>query len=172
MPRPLTAAAAAGVAAFCCFLLTTTATSARQTPASCTLLEAKSSILASNLPARVRQDAAGREGGGIDRLICRDLTSDGRKDMVASVYAPGVGVEAWVFIRALKKAWKLDYRRTGLMRAKVTVSGTAVTETEPVYRPGDSKPCCPSGGQKHHRFKWRSGKMVQVRAWQTGGAKP
>jgi len=172
MPRPLTAAAAAGVAAFCCVVLTTTATSAHEAGAPCTLLDAKSAILASNLPVRVRQDAAGREGSGIDRVICRDLTSDSRKDMVASVYARAVGVEAWVFIRAVRKGWRLDYRRTGLMRAKVSVSSNGVTETDPVYRPGDTKPCCPTGGQKHYRFKWRGGKMVQVRAWHTGRVEP
>jgi len=170
MRRSLPAAAAAGVAAFACVVLTATATSAPEATAPCSLLAAKSGILASNLPMRVKKDAAGREGSGIDRLICRDLTADGRKDMVVSVFSKAVGVEAWVFFRAPASGWKLAFWRTGLMRAKVGVSGNAVNETDPVYRPGDMKPCCPTGGQKHYRFKWLRGKMVQVRAWHTGRA--
>src|SRR3954462_6336881 len=97
MPRPMTAVVAAGAAAFASIALAATATGASRAAAPCTLLAAKSGILSSNLPMGLKHDAAGRDGSGIDRLICRDLTGDGRKDMVASVYSPSRGVEAWVF---------------------------------------------------------------------------
>lgn len=168
MPRPVTALAAAGVAAAACIVITATATGAPREAASCTLLSAKSEILSSDLPMRVKMDAAGRAGSGIDRLICRDLTGDRRKDMVASVFAKSVGVEAWVFFRAASKGWRLSFRRTGLVRAQVRVSGTGVIETDPIFRPGDTRPCCPTGGLKHYRFEWQRGKMVKIRAWQTG----
>jgi len=135
------------------------------------LLAAKSGILASDLPMRVKHDAAGHAGTGIDRLICRDLTSDGRKDMIASVYSGGAtGVEAWVFFRAALKGWRLSFSRTRLVLAQVRVSGSAVIETDPVYRVGDKRPCCPTGGQKHLRFQWQRGAMVKVRVWHTRGA--
>jgi hypothetical protein len=115
----------------------------------------------------LKHDAAGRNGSGIDRLICRDLTGDGRKDMVASVFSRPRGVEAWVFFRATPSGWSLSFRRTGLLAAHVGVKGKRVVETDPVFRPGDARPCCPSGGQKHYRFQWLRGKMAKVRAWHT-----
>jgi hypothetical protein len=169
MPRPLTALAAAGVAALACVAVATTALSAPDASGPCTLLAAKSGILASDLPMHVKRDAAGRGGNGINRLICRDLTYDGRKDMLASVYAASVGVEAWVFSRGRPKDWDLAFARTALVRAQVKVTTTAIVESDPVFRPGDNRPCCPTGGQKHYRFQWQHGKMVKVRAWQTGG---
>ncbi len=167
MPRPLTAVAAAGVAAFACIALAAAATGAPRAAAPCALLAAKSGILSSNLPMRLKHDAAGREGSGIDRLICRDLTRDGRKDMVASVFSKPRGVEAWVFFRAASSGWRLSFRRTGLVAAQVEVARKGVEETDPVFRPGDARPCCPSGGQKHYRFEWLRGKMAKVRAWHT-----
>jgi hypothetical protein len=169
MPRPLTALVAAGVAVLAGVVSTasTSSASGTATPA-CTLLAAKSGILQSNLPMRVKRDAAGHAGTGIDRLICRDLTYDGRKDMVASVYAGGQArTEAWVFFRAVIGGWHLSFDRTGLVRATIRVSGAAVIESDPVYRVGDKRPCCPTGGLKHYRFQWQRGKMVKVRVWRT-----
>ena len=169
MPRPLTALAAASVVAFTCVVLTAAATGTRVS-SPCSLLAAKSGILASNLPLRVKHDAAGRDGTGIDRLVCRDLTSDGRKDMTTSISAGATGIEAWVFFRATTSGWRLAFRRTGLVRARVKVLPTAVVEIDPIFRPGDKRPCCPTGGQNHYRFQWQRGKMVQVRSWHTSGA--
>jgi hypothetical protein len=120
------------------------------------------------LPTRIKRDAAGRNGSGIDRLLCRDLTYDGHKDMVAS-FASGraIGVEAWVFFRAAGSGWKLSFRRLDLVRASVKLSGTAVIESDPVYRTSDKRPCCPTGGMQHYRFAWQRGKMVSVRVWHT-----
>ena len=167
MPRPLSALAAPGVAAVACIAVTASATSAVRSSAPCTVLAAKSGILSSDLSTRVKQDAAGRSGSGIDRVICRDLTGDSRKDMVVSVYAPAVGIEAWVFFRAAADAWKLSFRRTGLLRASVRIENRSVLESDPVYKAGDKRPCCPTGGHDYHRFKWRRGKMISVRTWHT-----
>jgi hypothetical protein len=118
---------------------------------------------------KVKRDAAGRAGSGIDRLICKDLTYDGRKDMVASVYSgAAVGVEAWVFFRAVPSGWRLAFSRSGLVRAKIRVAAVSVLESDPVYRGGDRKPCCPTGGLKHYRFQWQRGKMAKTRVWHTG----
>jgi hypothetical protein len=171
MSRPLTALAAAGVVVLAgVFLIASTSSASRTGAPPCTLLAAKSGILQSNLPIGVKRDAAGHAGSGIDRLICRDLTYDGRKDMVATVYSGGqAGVEAWVFFRAVVGGWRLSFDRTGLVRATVRISRTAVIETDPVYRVGDKRPCCPSGGQKHYRFQWQRAKMVKIRVWHTRG---
>ena len=166
--RPLSALAAAGAAALATVSLTVGGSSARGAAApTCTLLAAKSGILASDLPLKVRRDAAGRKGTGIDRLICRDLTYDSRKDMVVSVYAGALGMEAWVFFRAAPRGWRLAFRRTGLVRAHIRVSGGGVTETDPIFKPADKRPCCPSGGRRHVRFEWQRGEMVKVRTWRT-----
>src|SRR5262245_48342502 len=157
MPRPLTVLAATGVAVFAGVIQSGPASSART--ATCTVLAAKSEILDSKLPKQVKPDAAGQSGTGIDRLFCRDFTDDNRKDMVASVYSTDVGVEAWVLFRATTKGWKLAFRRTGLVRAEIAVSGEVITESRPVYRGGDKRPCCPTGGLNHIRFEWRKGKM-------------
>jgi hypothetical protein len=118
----------------------------------------------------LRHDAAGRDGAGIDRLVCRDLTHDGRKDMTTSISGGATGMEAWVFFRASTSGWRLAFRRTGLVRAQVKVQPTAVVETDPVFRPGDKRPCCPTGGEQHYRFQWQRGKMVKVRSWHSPGA--
>jgi hypothetical protein len=165
MPRPLSALAAAGVAALALVALTATATGAPRAVADCTVLAAKSGILASNLPMRIKHDAAERMGSGIDRLICRDLTGDGRKDMVASVFSKARGIEAWVFFRAMPSEWRLSFRRIDLLAARIGVVRNGVNEVDPVFRQGDQRPCCPSGGQKHYRFVWLRGKMVKIRAW-------
>lgn len=171
MSRPVIALAAAGVAALIGVVPTATSSRVSDTrTAPCTLLAAKSGILASGLPMKVKHDAAGRAGTGIDRLVCRDLTYDGRKDMLASVYSGATGVEAWVFFRAVVSGWRLSYRRLGLLRAQVKVVGTAVIEVDPVYRVGDKRPCCPTGGLKHYRVQWQRGRMVKVRVWHTGPA--
>ena len=167
MPRPLSALAAAGAAALATVSVTVGVSGARSAAApACTLLAAKSGILASDLPLKVKRDAAGREDAGIDRLICRDLTYDGRKDMIVSVFAGSAGIEAWVFFRAAGKGWRLSFRRTGLVRAHIRVAERGVTETRPIFRPGDKRPCCPTGGRRHMRFEWR-GEMVKVRTWRT-----
>ena len=171
MSRPLRALAASAVAALAAVVLTASTSNASKTAtAPCTLLAAKSGILESNLPMRVKRDAAGRAGTGIDRLICRDLTYDGRKDMVASVYSgEEAGVEAWVFFRAVARGWRLSFDRTGLVRATIRVSGLGVIEIDPVYRAGDKRPCCPTGGEKNYRFQWQRGQMVTIRVWRTNG---
>jgi len=88
--------------------------------------------------------------------------------MVASVASGrAIGVEAWVFFRGVVSGWKLTFHRIDLVRATVVLSGTAVIESDPVYRVGDKRPCCPSGGLKHFRFEWQRGKMVTVRVWHT-----
>jgi hypothetical protein len=169
MTRLLTVLAAVGVASLSGVFLTASASSAPDGGASaCTLLAAKSGILASNLPKRVKRDAVGKEGSGIDRLICHDLTYDGRKDMVASVRAGGAaGVEAWVFFRSVARGWKLSFRRIDLIRAKIKIAGEAIVESDPVYRRGDKRPCCPTGGSKHYRFEWQGGRMLTARVWRT-----
>lgn len=170
MPQLVPALAAAGVAALSGVFLTSAASAPDADAPPCTLLAAKSGILASSLPAQVKRDAAGRNGSGIDRLICRDLTYDGRKDMVATV-ASGrpIGIEAWVFFHAMGNGWKLSFRRIDLVRASVKLSGTAVLESDPVYRDTDERPCCPTGGTRHYRFGWQRGKMVTIRVWHTQG---
>jgi hypothetical protein len=134
----------------------------------CTVLAARAGILSSNLPRRVKLDAGGKYGGGVDKLICRDFTRDGRKDMVATVLSGGTAAtEAWVLFRAKKQGWKLAFRRTGLYKAGVKAKGRAVVESDPVFQTNDQN-CCPTGGYDHRRYSWRRGRMQLAHTWHTG----
>ncbi len=129
---------------------------------------AKAAIISSkNLPERVRLDATGRYGAGVDTLICRDLTHDGRIDMAASVNSGGTaGIEAWVAFRVTNNRWKMIFHRTGLYKALIRYLAGDIVETDPVYKARDPV-CCPTGGFDHQRFHWRVRRFVVVRTWHT-----
>jgi hypothetical protein len=167
MTRPPTVIAGLCSATVLALSLTVAASSAPVALPACTALAAKAGILSSNLPRRVKQDATGHFGAGLDRLICRDLTSDGRKDMVASVFSGGTaGVEAWVIFRATSNRWKLAFRRVNLYKVGIRSTPGGIVEIDPVYRANDPN-CCPSGGYDHTLYHWKSGKFSAGRTWHT-----
>lgn len=167
MTRPFPVIAAFCSAAVLCLSLAVTASGAPDAVPACTALAAKAGILSSNLPRKIKQDAAGRTGAGIDRLICRDLTGDGRKDMVASIFSGGTaGVEAWVVFRATSNGWKLVFRRLNLYRAGIRSTPAGIVEFDPVYGANDPN-CCPSRGYDHTLYRWKAGKFVVGRTWHT-----
>lgn len=132
---------------------------------SCSRTGAKRAIAASKLPQRVKVDASGRYGAGIDRLICRDLTRDGTKEMVASIYSGGTaGDHAWIVFASTRRGWKVLLRRLNLYKVGIRPAPTGIVETLPVYNPDDSN-CCPSGGFDHQLFRWRHGRFVVARSW-------
>ncbi len=140
MTRSPTLVAAFCAAAVVALLLSVAASSAGESKLGCTVLAAKVGILSAKLPKKVKLDATGRSGAGIDRLICKDLTGDGRKDMVASVFSGGTaGVEA-----------------------------SGIVEIDPLYAADGTDPnCCPSRGYDHTLYRWKSGKFVVGRTWHT-----
>ncbi|HEX9415918.1 MAG TPA: hypothetical protein VF895_04355 [Gaiellaceae bacterium] len=169
MTRSPTLVAAFCAAAVVALLLSVAASSAGESKLGCTVLAAKVGILSAKLPKKVKLDATGRSGAGIDRLICKDLTGDGRKDMVASVFSGGTaGVEAWVVFRATPRGWKLVFRRLDLYRAGIRLAPAGIVEIDPLYAADGTDPnCCPSRGYDHTLYRWKSGKFVVGRTWHT-----
>ena len=136
----------------------------------CSRPAAKRAIVASKLPQRVKIDASGRFGAGIDRLICRDLTGDGRKDMVASIFSGGTaGDHAWLVFAQTQRGWKLALRRLNLYKVGIRAASGGVVETLPIYHADDPN-CCTSGGFNHRLYRFRHGRFVVARTWHT--AKP
>ena len=135
----------------------------------CSRAAAKRAIAASNLPKRVKIDASGRYGAGIDRLICRDLTGDGQKEMVASIFSGGTaGDHSWLVFAATRRGWKLAFRRLNLYKVGIRAASHGIVETLPVYNQDDAN-CCPSGGFDHRLYRWRHGQFVVARSWHTKG---
>jgi hypothetical protein len=158
--RPLAIIAAVAGAAF---VLSVSAFSDAAGGTACSLRAARAAIGSSNLPAPVKEDASARYSG-IDRLICRDLTGDGRNDMVATVHSGGTaGVEAWVAFKRVGRGWKLVFRRLG-HKVLIRSVPVGIVEIAPVYMDGDPN-CCPSGGFDHTLFKWKSGRFAVARSW-------
>jgi hypothetical protein len=126
----------------------------------CTVLVARDRIIsAPKLPRSVRDDAAGMNGGGVDRLICRDVTFDKRTDMTVLITSTAnSGVTAWVVFRA-KRKWVLSLARVHVHQCAVKTKHHDLLEKEPAK----------SGGYVHRRFHWdRAHKDFDVlRKWYT-----
>jgi len=130
---------------------------------SCTRPAAKTAILASSALRRLWPTL--REGGGVDTLICHDLTRDGAPDMAATIFSGGTaGDIAWVVLRRRAGRWTLALRvlqgyKLGLFRV-----GSDLVESTPVYRRNDPN-CCPTGGFDHRRFHWTGARFAVARRW-------
>jgi len=124
----------------------------------CTVFVARARIISSTkLPRSVRNDAAGMNGGGVDHLICRDVTADGRKDMTVLIATTATsGVTAWVTFRA-KKKWSLALARVHVTKCVVKYKRGDLVETQPAQ----------TGGFDHRRYHWRDAHFVVVRKWHT-----
>jgi hypothetical protein len=133
----------------------------------CSVLTARDRILASTLPQSVKDAAGGVNGGGVDRIICRDVTFDHVPDMTVLVASGGAArVTAWVVFRARKTSWQLVLRRLNLFRASVSWVKGDLVETVAVFRKTDLA-CCPTGGHNHTRLHWQRHKFVTLRFWHT-----
>lgn len=133
----------------------------------CTVLTARDRILASSLPQSVKDLVGGADGGGVDRILCRDVTADGVADMTVLVSSGGPArVTAWVVFRARKTSWQLVLRRLNLYRASIAWMKGDLVETVAVLRKTDQL-CCPTGGHDRTRFHWKRTRFVPVRFWHT-----
>ena len=136
----------------------------------CSRSAAKRAIAASKLPKRVKIDASGRYGAGVNRLLCRELTRDKQEDMVASIYSGGTaGDHAWIVFASTQRGWKLLFRRLDLYKVGLRAASNGIVETLPLYKRDDPN-CCPTGGFDHKLFRRRHGRFALARAWHT--AKP
>lgn len=132
----------------------------------CSKAAAKAAVLASSLPQRWKDEARHKYGPyeGLDGTICRDFTRDGQIDMAATFASGGTaGDVAWVLFRRVGSGWKLAIARLHDYKLTLTVRGSDIVETLPVYRRNDAN-CCPTGGFDHRLFHWNGGRFV-VRFW-------
>ena len=131
----------------------------------CSAAAAKKAILAAPALKSLRLYLARGSGGGVDTLICHDLTGDGKGDMAVSIFSGGTaGDIAWVAFRRAQGKWVLalaqeDRYKVGLFRV-----GSDLVDSQPVYRKHDPN-CCPTGGFDHRRFHWNVSRFVQIRRW-------
>jgi hypothetical protein len=168
--RSLAAAGTAGILGALTFAVSSTAMPGVETKRqACTVLAARDRILASTLPQSVKDAAGGMNGGGVDRIICRDVTADRIPDMTVLIASGGAArVTAWVVFRARRTSWQLTLRRLDLYRASVGWVKGDLVETVAVLRKTDQV-CCPTGGHDHTRFHWKhsTSRFLAVSFWHT-----
>ena len=129
----------------------------------CTRAAAKRAIVSSTLLKPIWGTV--RSGGGVDKLICHDLTGDRTAEMAVTIFSGGTaGDIAWVVFQRQAGRWQpvlrnLQGYKVGLFRV-----GTDLVESQAVYRKTDPN-CCPSGGVDHRRFHWNGSRFVVVRRW-------
>jgi hypothetical protein len=133
-------------------------------PGECSRAEAKQSVLASQLPAplkeRVRVHRYGR--GGIGWIYCFDVTGDRRRDMILTFASGGSGGDVgWVIFRRLPSGrfrLALD-RHIGPVKLFLTFQGADVVEHNPVVYH--------SPEYDHARWRWTGSRFAIVRKWHT-----
>ena len=126
-------------------------------------------MVASSLSKRWKDGVRHKYGPweGIANVICHDFTRDGRIDM-AVTYASGgtAGDIAWFAFRRDGPRWRLALARLRVYKLGLSVRGSDLVETTPVYRPGDPN-CCPTGGYDHGRWHWNGRALVLAQRWHT-----
>lgn len=133
----------------------------------CSARGAVAAIDASSLPKWVAGLAHGANDGSVSNVQCRDVTRDGRAEMIAEMFGGGTaGNVAWLVFRRIGGAWRLAlFQHYGEMIAVDVANGDPV-ETTPIYRKNDGH-CCPSGGILHRRFHWNGSRFVLAKRWVT-----
>jgi len=136
----------------------------------CTRAAAKSAVLAA--PGMRAVWPTVKEGGGVETLICHDLTRDGRVDMAATIFSGGTaGDIAWAVFLKRGGRWTLSLRQLQAYKLVLRRAGSDLVETTPVYERDDPN-CCPSGGFDHRRFHWNGTRFVVVKRWHTARFAP
>ena len=109
------------------------------------------------------QTGVGIEGAP-DRLLCFDLTRDGRRDLALTVASGGTaGDVAWLVLVGTPTGSRVALARGGYKLLLVR-RGRDLVETDPVYRNNDPN-CCPTGGFDHTRWRWNGHRFAVVRSW-------
>jgi hypothetical protein len=111
-------------------------------------------------------------GGGVDTLICHDLTGDGRSDMAFTIFSGGTaGDIAWVVLRRTAAGgWRVVSFQRNAYKVGLRRVGVDLVESQPVYRTNDPN-CCPTGGFDHRRFRWNGRALAVVRRWHDRSAR-
>jgi hypothetical protein len=141
----------------------TTGSARATTDATCNAAAAKAAILRTSALRSLWPTL--RLGGGVDRVLCHDLTGDGKQDMAATIFSGGTaGDTAWVVFRRVGTRWQLAHQELHVYKVALSLMGTDLVESQPVYLANDPN-CCPTGGFNHRRFHWNGSRFVVARRW-------
>jgi hypothetical protein len=101
-----------------------------------------------------------------DRVLCFDVTGDGRTDMAVSLASGGTaGDVGWLLFVPNDARWRLARSGTGY-KLGLQRSGSKLEVVQPVYRAKDPN-CCPSGGFDRTLYRWDGSRLVVARASHT-----
>jgi hypothetical protein len=163
MRRALVALTALGIAAIL--------VSGAPAKGGCTRAQANAAVRGSTLPAGVK-DLTRQRFAGVDRIVCADLTRDGRADMAVTLASGGTaGDIAWAAFARTPSGWRLVASNPDTYKVGLSLLGGELVETTPIYRRNDPN-CCPTGGFAHRRFHWNGRALVVVRRWHDRRARP
>lgn len=131
--------------------------------APCSAAAARASILAAPSLRSLRPTM--REGGGVGRLICHDLTRDGEAELAATIFSGGTaGDIAWVVFKRSNGKWLLVFKRLDVYKIGLFRLGGDLADSQPIYLKNDPN-CCPTGGFDHRRYHWNGSRFALVRSW-------
>jgi hypothetical protein len=104
--------------------------------------------------------------GMAGRVLCFDVTGDGRGDMAVSLFSGGTaGDVGWLLFVPRGAGWRLAGSGSGY-KLGVFRSGSRLLAVQPVYRRNDPN-CCPTGGFDRTLYRWDGVRLVVARAWHT-----
>jgi hypothetical protein len=146
--------------------------SAQAAPAACGLGAAKAAIRSTNLKMNLLGGGATKvDPGSADKVICFDLTRDGKADMAVTIASGGTaGDVGFAVFRATPAGWVVALKSEGYKVGLWRVGGDLVS-SQPIYKKNDPN-CCPTGGFDHSRYHWNGRKFVIARNYHTSSYKP
>ena len=109
--------------------------------------------------------------GMADKVVCVDLSRDGRTDMGVTVASGGTaGDIGWLAFLRTGAGWRLVHGQSGYKIGLFRV-GNDLVDSEPIYKKNDPN-CCPTGGFDHERWHWNGRRLLRTRVWHTKTYKP
>lgn len=140
--------------------------------ASCSQAGARAAIAAAKLRLRlIGPDKVLVSPSQASRVLCFDLTRDGKTDMAVSIASGGTaGDIGFVVFVAAGSGWKVALTGAGYKLGIRREDGDLVT-VQPVYNDNDPN-CCPTGGFDHTRYHWNGKRFVVARTWHTKTFRP
>jgi hypothetical protein len=153
---------AAGVAA----LATAGPLSSASAATGCSSAAARAAIAAAKPRLALIGDKVLIAPGMADKVLCFDVTGDGRADMTVSLFSGGTaGDVGWLFFVPRGAGWRLAGSGTGY-KMGLFRSGSRLLAVQPVYRKNDPN-CCPTGGFDRTLYRWNGTRLVVARSWHT-----
>jgi hypothetical protein len=104
--------------------------------------------------------------GGIQRIICADVTQDGRADAtVVEASGGSAGIGPWLVIQARPVGWRVIFWRNELAGGLKVRNGRISNEWTD-YEPTDIH-CCPTGAIEHRTYGWNGHRIVLLKMWKS-----